>query len=282
MSMRFKIKDGICVIPEGVIEIYDEEFQNCTDLVEVVLPQSVEKIGSYAFCNCGSLERVDLKSKNVSVEEYAFVGCESLQEINVFGYMAYMMNALEGIPESVLKFLNEKNKKFYWTECSGISDRILAKNGCSMMPAEKASELLCVPVKVKQDGYHYIREVNGDEQCKVVYILDEASFKMVVGMREEIIRSGICFIHSLENLSELEVAVAVINIFVDERLEEECYEFPESMLMVLKRNIETAAYLVNDRALKTDIVRLAKQAIMNGTDLLKTSSVIKMCPYSKE
>ena len=57
---RFEIIDGRCIVPEGVTEILEEEFQGCEELIEVVLPQSVKKIGASAFCWCSKLRKINI------------------------------------------------------------------------------------------------------------------------------------------------------------------------------------------------------------------------------
>ncbi|MBQ8010010.1 MAG: leucine-rich repeat protein [Oscillospiraceae bacterium] len=44
-------------IPEGVIEIKESAFRDCSELVDIVLPVSLEYIGNYAFFNSNPIER---------------------------------------------------------------------------------------------------------------------------------------------------------------------------------------------------------------------------------
>ena len=67
------------VMQEGLLEIGDNAFQDCTALTSADLPSTVEYIGSAAFYNCGSL--TGMSSLPASIEyvgSSAFYGCRSL------------------------------------------------------------------------------------------------------------------------------------------------------------------------------------------------------------
>ena len=49
---QFKIKDGVCIIPDGVTVIKRGAFMNCSKLKSIVIPDSVKKIGEDAFKDC--------------------------------------------------------------------------------------------------------------------------------------------------------------------------------------------------------------------------------------
>ena len=49
---------GTVAIPEGVTEIADEAFRNCTNIKRVEIPSSVRRIGDRAFRGCADLEYV--------------------------------------------------------------------------------------------------------------------------------------------------------------------------------------------------------------------------------
>ncbi len=46
------------VIPEGILEIEEEAFANCSHLTKVTLPSTLRKIGRNAFVGCKALEQV--------------------------------------------------------------------------------------------------------------------------------------------------------------------------------------------------------------------------------
>ncbi len=52
------IVNGSYTIPEGVTEIGNRAFYECTSLIKVTIPNSVTKIGMCAFSGCTSLIKV--------------------------------------------------------------------------------------------------------------------------------------------------------------------------------------------------------------------------------
>jgi len=73
------------VIGEGVIEIGDNSFLNCTSLENVTIAKSVKGIGVGAFAGCSALVSVDLSEGLELVEDDAFIMCKSLKEVNFAG-----------------------------------------------------------------------------------------------------------------------------------------------------------------------------------------------------
>ena len=72
------------VINEGITQIGDYAFSNCSSAESVSIPDSVTRIGLYAFLNCSGLKNVTLSENITYVGTYnAFAGCTSLTEINV-------------------------------------------------------------------------------------------------------------------------------------------------------------------------------------------------------
>lgn len=57
-------REGSYVVPNGVIELDDYAFFNCSDLTDITLPSSVEIIGDYPFGYTSSLERINVDDNN--------------------------------------------------------------------------------------------------------------------------------------------------------------------------------------------------------------------------
>ena len=49
---KYKIKDGVGIIPEGENKIPFHAFGNCNELTSVIIPDSVTEICGAAFYNC--------------------------------------------------------------------------------------------------------------------------------------------------------------------------------------------------------------------------------------
>lgn len=65
------------IIPNNVMEIEANAFNNMTQITKVVIPDSVKKIGDSAFCNCSSLEDVTFSKSLGEIENNAFSSCTS-------------------------------------------------------------------------------------------------------------------------------------------------------------------------------------------------------------
>ncbi|MDD6490219.1 MAG: leucine-rich repeat domain-containing protein [Clostridia bacterium] len=81
------------VIPDGITEISENAFADCTHLVSVDFPPTLKKIGDGAFYSCVKLKTADLS--NVSIlGAYAFSGCLSLCSVTLGNNIGYLPNGI--------------------------------------------------------------------------------------------------------------------------------------------------------------------------------------------
>ena len=73
--------DGSIIIPEGVTEIEDYAFSDCTSLKSIVIPESVTQIGDDVFSGCTSLKSINIPEGVTQIGECAFSGCTSLKSV---------------------------------------------------------------------------------------------------------------------------------------------------------------------------------------------------------
>lgn len=71
------------IIPNGVQEIAERKFCDCSNIRNVIIPEGVVKIGKYAFRNCVNLEKVTLPTSLQIIDECAFIGCKALNDIEI-------------------------------------------------------------------------------------------------------------------------------------------------------------------------------------------------------
>ena len=102
-------------IPDSVISIGEEVFQNCGNLTSVVIPDSITSISKSTFSDCSSLVSVVIPSSVTSIDEYAFLNCSNLKEVNFKGTRKQAINLGIGI----------KSKK-RWRKNSAIQKIICA------------------------------------------------------------------------------------------------------------------------------------------------------------
>jgi len=70
-------------IPNSVTSIGDYALWDCPCLTEITIPDSVVSIGDWAFNNCTGLTRITIGSKVASIGEYAFRWCTNLTSITI-------------------------------------------------------------------------------------------------------------------------------------------------------------------------------------------------------
>lgn len=71
------------VIPDGVTNIGDYAFYDCTSLTSVTIPDNVTNIGQYAFFSCSGLTSVTIPNSVTSIGINAFNSCGKLTSITI-------------------------------------------------------------------------------------------------------------------------------------------------------------------------------------------------------
>ena len=65
------------VIEDGVQNIGNNAFRNCTGLTSITVPDSVTSIGSYAFYGCAGLKSIKISDSVTNIGSYAFDNCNN-------------------------------------------------------------------------------------------------------------------------------------------------------------------------------------------------------------
>ena len=78
------------IIPNSVIEIGDNAFSRCNELVDIVIPDSVKVLGHHAFCYCHNLENVTLPNSIQAIPAFAFEECTKLKNIVIPDSVKYI------------------------------------------------------------------------------------------------------------------------------------------------------------------------------------------------
>ena len=134
------------IIGEGAVEIADNAFAGCKDIVAVSLPQSVKKIGEFAFFECNDLICIDIGGAE-EIEKYAFGYCESLYSVSFAGVKSLGEGALvlcSSLYSLELSF-DEENRFIGYVFGASSADyndefvpkslrRVIVADGCSEIP----------------------------------------------------------------------------------------------------------------------------------------------------
>ena len=149
------------VIPEGVTEIKNSTFYNCTTLTKITLPSTLKKIGEDAFYNCKALTSVNIPDSVTSIGKYAFdtclnlktvsfgnssklktigagafLGCEKLESIKIPSGVTVIdtstFNTCKSLKEVVLHDKLEEIEDFAFKECISLTKIIIPNNVSNM------------------------------------------------------------------------------------------------------------------------------------------------------
>lgn len=165
---------GICaslLIPDGVLNIYDSAFINCSGVDSVRLPDSLKTIGSSAFLNSG-LTAITIPKNVKSIGDSAFVGCYTMDRIDVVQSNPYY-SSVDGV-----LFNKEKTKLI---QCPGN------KAGSYSVP----------------DGVKTIAEYAFDECNRLISVsfpsnsvsIEERAFNFCHNLKEVVFHGKALFIH---------------------------------------------------------------------------------------
>lgn len=74
---------GDVVLPEGLVQICNSAFLNCTEITSVMIPDTVKLISPSAFEGCTSLKKVSIPQGQMYVLDHIFYDCVSLEEVKL-------------------------------------------------------------------------------------------------------------------------------------------------------------------------------------------------------
>lgn len=121
--------NGTYTIPDGVTNIEDYEFSDCTALTNIIIPNTVTEIGDYAFYGCSGLTSIIIPDSVTSLGLRAFASCSGLTSITIPSTLTSIASCLfEGcsgltsitIPDSVTEIGN-----YAFSGCSELTSVII-------------------------------------------------------------------------------------------------------------------------------------------------------------
>lgn len=132
----FSCKSLISIsIPEGVTDIKDYAFADCSELTSIIIPEGVASIGKCAFRDCRSLTEISIPKGVVSIEENAFIGCSGLKSVSISKEVESIGQCAFGSCDSLASIIVEEGNAVY--DSRGNCNAIIEKKsntlvvGCS-------------------------------------------------------------------------------------------------------------------------------------------------------
>ena len=77
-------------LPSTLTGIANYAFSSCTGLKQIVIPEGVVSVGAYAFSGCTGLTQITLPSTLERIEDYAFTTCNSVTQIRIPASLRYV------------------------------------------------------------------------------------------------------------------------------------------------------------------------------------------------
>ena len=111
-------------IPDGVTSIGDAAFWNCSALMQITIPNSVTNLGSSAFGYCSALTQVTIPDGVTSIEYQTFTDCSALTEITI-------PDGVTNIGSRAFAWCSKLTQVNIPNSVEGIGD--YAFNGCSAL-----------------------------------------------------------------------------------------------------------------------------------------------------
>lgn len=92
------------VIKNGITEVGNAAFKNCTSLEKIDLPDSLTQIGWRAFYNCKSLRSVSIPAKVTYIRTDAFVGCVNISRVDITDLSKWCAICFEDVYSNPLSY----------------------------------------------------------------------------------------------------------------------------------------------------------------------------------
>lgn len=169
--------------------------------------------------------------------------------------------------------------EFYWTECSGAVERLYDKYGGIKIPSEFFGQFIRGDYEIV-DEYHFEREFDNDVIKKAIFGFNTPeTFNMVYEKCKSYIDRSIEKIKS-NNLNEsgnsrktgyLHMPEYIVDLFIELKMQNRMYDFPEASLKVLQENIVKLEKQIESGLFNGEILGRKREVLRMGKDVLGVS-----------
>lgn len=193
----------------------------------------------------------------------------------------------EGVKKIIRRDIGLHND-FYWCECSGAVEHLYEKYHGIKIPVEYVPMILGNKHVdfIEGDDYHYNREINGEEETKIIYgFNNKDTYNAVSEKYREYVMDSIKWIEDHQDLlesddselgKEIRKAKGVVKIFVGMRIEEGVYEFPDDCLSLLRDNIDFLESVIERNVCPDELKHSVNVMIEYGNDVYDSSTSLEI------
>lgn len=194
-------------IPKTITKIGSYAFSGCTNLKTIVIPEGVTHIGAYAFYGCSSLEEIVLPSCITSIEEYTFAACVSLKRITIgdnvvsiekaaFGGCVSLMDItigknLQSIGASAFYNTAYYNDESKWNNDVLYIEEYLIRAKTTIAGACDIKEGTKI---IASEAFKYCYDLTSVTIANTVVYIGEMAFYQCLGLTNITIPANVCFI----------------------------------------------------------------------------------------
>lgn len=122
----------------------------------------------------------------------------------------------------------------YWTECSGVVEKLYEKYNGIKIPNNYVSNILLKTITIYDYGFHYEREIKGEMQRKEMYGFNDIdTFNKVLSEREEYINNCI------NSIDKLNLQINIVEGYIDNHL------VPGNKITIAKLALENGIHILD-------------------------------------
>lgn len=108
---------------EGIVEIGEEAFAECSSLVNISLPRSLRRIGDGAFSRCDRLKDVIFSEGLVSIGKEAFCSCSTLTDVTLPASLVEMKGNVFPLCGNIDSISVQNGNPVYYSEGNCVVER---------------------------------------------------------------------------------------------------------------------------------------------------------------
>lgn len=116
-------------LPEGLLQIGEDAFCQCTALESIALPESIKEIGEDAFASCTALIEIKMPNGEIILGSGVFMGCEALKEINLpaCNVQSYTFSGCAALKKASLADGAGYIDEYAFSDCPSLRELTLSK-----------------------------------------------------------------------------------------------------------------------------------------------------------